>query len=268
MTRHRPGAARVRRLFRSLYLWHRYIGLSVALLVVVLAISGILLNHAGGLALKHRYVRDVWLLDWYGIRAPMPETGWSLPGGNTPVGLLGDRLFIGTTLTGTELPDLRGALTMPEFIVAASSDSLLLLSPQGEQLDRVDHLAGLPDGEVRRIGLSGGRLAARIGAAGYLADDDLLNWQPLPGGSRVAWSEARALPDSLVERLRQGYREHMLDWERVLLDLHSGRILGRGGVWLMDAAAVMLLLLAMSGTAVWLRQKAKRRAQRRATARS
>ncbi len=267
MTRHRPGAARVRRLFRSLYLWHRYIGLSAALLVVVLAISGILLNHAGGLALKQRYVHGGWLLDWYGMHAPTPDAGWSLPGRGEPVGLLGGRLFIGETLTGIELPDLRGALTMPEFIVAASSDSLLLLSPRGEQLDRLDRLAGLPHGEVRRIGMIAGRLAAGIGAGRYVADDDLLNWRPLPTGSRVAWSESRALPDPLAQRLREDYREHLLDWERVLLDLHSGRILGQGGVWLMDAAAIMLLLLAMSGTAVWLRQKAKQRAHRRATAR-
>ncbi len=267
MTRRRPGVARIRRLFRSLYPWHRYIGLSAAPLVVVLAVSGILLNHAGGLALKHRHARAAWLLDWYGMHAPKPDAGWSLPGGDAPAGLLDGRLFIGETLTGIELPDLRGALRMPAFIVAASSSSLVLLSPQGEPLDRIDGLAGLPDGQVRRIGLSGGRLAADIGVGHYLADENLLNWRPLPVDSRVAWSETRALGHPLVDRLRQGYREHMLDWERVLLDLHSGRILGPGGVWLMDAAAIMLLLLAMSGVAVWLRQKAKRRARRRAATR-
>jgi hypothetical protein len=46
-------------------------------------------------------------------------------------------------------------------------------------------------------------------------------------------------------------RDAWLSWERVLLDLHSGRLGGRLGVWLMDFAGLMLCLLGLSGVTMW-----------------
>ena len=43
------------------------------------------------------------------------------------------------------------------------------------------------------------------------------------------------------------YRGRGLPLIRVLSDLHSGRIFGRYGTWLMDASAVILLLLVATG---------------------
>ena len=40
-----------------------------------------------------------------------------------------------------------------------------------------------------------------------------------------------------------------------MLDLHSGRLLGRLGPLIMDAAAVALVLLAASGIANWVRRR-------------
>lgn len=44
-----------------------------------------------------------------------------------------------------------------------------------------------------------------------------------------------------------------LSLERILLDVHSGRIFGHYGPWLMDGAALMLLILAATGIIGWLR---------------
>jgi uncharacterized iron-regulated membrane protein len=65
--------------------------------------------------------------------------------------------------------------------------------------------------------------------------------------------------------LQRSYRGIGLSAERVMLDLHSGRILGRAGVYLVDAAAIVFLLLAVSGTWLWARRQASIRAHRRKT---
>ena len=57
--------------------------------------------------------------------------------------------------------------------------------------------------------------------------------------------------------------QHGLPLERVLLDLHSGRIFGEAGVWLVDAAALLFLLLAGSGLWLWGRRHASGRARER-----
>ncbi len=44
MTRH-PKARSRAKLLRSLYVWHRYLGLSAALFVILLSATGLALNH-------------------------------------------------------------------------------------------------------------------------------------------------------------------------------------------------------------------------------
>ena len=67
MTKHHPKP-RIKQL-RSLYLWHRYIGLAAALFVIVLTVTGLLLNHTEELGLDSSSVQSDTLLDWYGIHA-------------------------------------------------------------------------------------------------------------------------------------------------------------------------------------------------------
>ncbi len=58
------------------------------------------------------------------------------------------------------------------------------------------------------------------------------------------------MPCGLRGRLVEAYRGKGLLLERVLLDVHSGRILGAWGVYLVDAAAVLFLGLVLSG--LWM----------------
>ena len=44
-----------------------------------------------------------------------------------------------------------------------------------------------------------------------------------------------------------------LSLERLLLDVHSGRIFGRYGPWVVDAAAIALLMLGLSGVWIYVR---------------
>jgi hypothetical protein len=58
------------------------------------------------------------------------------------------------------------------------------------------------------------------------------------------------------ERLRElgrDYRGRVLTLERLMLDLHSGRLFGLGGTWLMDIVAALLVILAASGMWLWSR---------------
>jgi len=62
-------------------------------------------------------------------------------------------------------------------------------------------------------------------------------------------------PDTVgLEALQVAWRGQGLTVERVLLDLHSGRILAAAGVWLMDVVAVCMIVLALSGLILSLRR--------------
>ena len=66
------------------------------------------------------------------------------------------------------------------------------------------------------------------------------------------WSEQVPLPGELRDILLKKYRGQGLTLERVLLDLHSGRLFGTFGVYIVDAAALLFLILAFTGVWMWM----------------
>jgi uncharacterized iron-regulated membrane protein len=79
----------------------------------------------------------------------------------------------------------------------------------------------------------------------------------------ATWARAITPPRELVKMLQDEYRGSGLSLERVTLDIHSGRILGEWGVYLMDGAAIVFILLAASGIWLWGKRRASARAHRR-----
>lgn len=236
---------------RLLRRWHRYAGFTAAIFVCILAVTGLLLNRTDLLELDHHYLSWPPLLDWYGIKAPTDVVAFTA-GGRT-LALIGHRLFLDEKPLPGEYSSLQGATAEEELIVAAADRKLLLFSVTGELVESV---SGAPAG-VSRIGrLASGEVAIDAAAGVFVADADLLTWHgvsDLP--AKLAWATPTAPASALLATLTDVYRGESLSWERVLLDLHSGRLFGRYGSWLMDSAAVLLLVLVVTGTWIWTRTK-------------
>jgi len=263
MTRHPKTRSRAK-LLRSLYIWHRYVGLSAALFVVVLAVTGLALNHTESLDMDATYIQSDLLLDWYGIHAPAGLV--SYPAGDNRFTAVNDYVFRNTTrVEGISTP-LIGAVKLQDFIVVASRDHLTLLNNDGSLVEHIDSTAGVPAG-MKAIGTTAqGRLAIEAAHGYYLTDDSFLEWLETDQAD-AAWSTPVTTPPELVQALQQAYRGYGLTLERILLDLHSGRILGNAGVLLVDAAAILFLLLAVSGVWLWGRRRTSARSHKRKLAR-
>ena len=258
MTRKHPTRARAR-LLRSLYIWHRYIGLAAALFVIVLAATGLLLNHIGVLGLDSVQVSSAALLDWYGVHAPEHVTAYRA--GPRTVMDAGGKLY----LDQGRLPDaegpLRGAVEYGDLLVIATDRQLLLLTPAGELVERLDSASGVPAG-ILGVGLArGGELAVRTAHGDYLTDDTFSDWT-VADSADARWAATTTLTEPQRQSLNRAYRGNGLPLERVLLDIHSGRILGSAGIYVMDGAALLFLLLAMSGVWLWIKRLVSARAHR------
>jgi hypothetical protein len=59
--------------------------------------------------------------------------------------------------------------------------------------------------------------------------------------------------------LKEQYRGRGLSVERVIADLHSGRVIGIVGPFVMDVVAVLLIVLSLSGLLLWLRPRGSQR---------
>ncbi len=236
--------------------WHRRVGIVAALLVLVLSITGIALNHTEGLRLDERHVRSAWLLDWYGIEIPTEATSFPLDPGR--ISLLGDRLYLGQQFLPGLHDELVGAVSLDGLIVAVVDGDVLILTRDGNVVDRLGGENGVPDG-ITAIGKRhDGAALIRAADGVYATDQELLGWSRLDAGAAdVAWARPDAIDEALLDAMRRDYRGRILTLERVLLDLHSGRIFGSAGPYVMDAAAVLLILLALTGSWLWLGRRGR-----------
>lgn len=255
MSRHphpRPPA----RLLRSIFLWHRYLGLLAAVFVVLLAVTGVLLNHTEALRLDQRQVHAPWLLRWYGIPQPVLVTARA---GRHRLLSDGEALQLDDHPVSLPRPGrLTAALALDDLLLVGREHDLLLLTPEGELADRLPlPVRALARDEEERIWVLGDQGPLRL-------DEALTEAAPDTPRGNLAWQRARTLRAGEAPELRRSWQGPGLPLERVLLDLHSGRFFGgRLGVWLMDAAALMMLFLALSGSWIWLDRKRKQRTHRR-----
>lgn len=236
--------------WRILYKFHRYSGLTVAVIAILLALTGIALNHTEDLQLDSRFVKSSVLLDWYGIDAKSAVTTIKI--GNHWVSQRAGQLYLNKlALFKSEAP-LLGAIAKDEFIVIAHPHSLTLLTFQGEIIEKIEQPR-----LVQALGINTtDNIIIKSGNKNYRSDDGLLSWQPDTNTS-IFWATPTLLPKDLDKQLQQHARQQILPYERVLLDLHSGRLFGKVGVFIVDLSGIILILLAISGSWIWLRHKLK-----------
>ena len=259
MTRRHPR--KLREKAGSPYLWHRWLGLCAAPLVVLLVISGWLLNHAVDLELDQRHVESEWVLERYGLKPEIePIHGLALD--PEPISLYRNRLYLGSHLITAQWSALHSASMDSEWLVVSDGTALILATRQGQLIERIDADA-LPT-EPNQVQLNNRALLIRDSSGiTFSSADGGLSW------SSASWPETKPpttvlLPPDLAQHIRADARSHQISWHRVLADFHSGRLLGTAGVWLVDIVGLLLLLLACTGPWLWWRQMraARRRRQR------
>ena len=250
----------------SLFSWHRYMGLVLALFALLFAVTGLILNHTEELALDDRYVRSKSLLRLYGITAPAIETTFFT--GSHWASQLGERLY----LDDRELPvtteyTLIGAAQTSRFLALCTAEEIVLLSMHGELIDMLGPEAHVPAPIVRFGITQNHELVVQTPQDTYISDDEVMKWRdedidvPL-----VTWSKRAYMPSDLREKIEQLYLRKGLPFERVVLDLHSGRIFGLAGTLVFDAAGIILILLALTGLGLWYIRLRKRQLHRKTLA--
>jgi hypothetical protein len=259
--RHRRSGDWARLLSTACHVWHRRLGAVVALFVALLTVTGILLNHGEALALDRRHVRWEWLLDAYNIRAPTESVAFKV--GDRWLTQIGERLFLDDRLLPERAEGLVGAARVGSSIVAAFDRDLILFEADGRLFERLGTADGVPAAGIQAVGVDGeGRLMLRAGGGQYTFDLEALDWREAGAGNEVTWAVAGEAPGQWREAMLVAYRGEGLTLERVLLDLHSGRIAGRYGVYVVDGVALVFLALAMSGFWMWLRGRLTTRRRR------
>ncbi len=257
MTRHKAHRPKL----NSIYLWHRYLGVAVALFALLLAVTGLMLNHTDTLDLSKQKLGQRWLLQWYGIE---PVSGTFFRADPYWLSQWGERLYLDSQALPIQLEEpLVGAVALPSMIIAASRNHLLLFTSEGELIEQLGKLDGIPENIEAITSDDHGRLLLKSGNAVLAGSVDESTWQSI--SATPIWPTPVTPPMALRENLLEQGAGATLALERVILDLHSGRIFGRWGNYLMDAVALILLFNAISGLIIWWRRRQQRRLHARST---
>jgi hypothetical protein len=226
--------------FRAwLWRWHQRLGVAAALAVVVICITGILLNHTSELQLAKSSVQSDWLLKWYGLEKQSQQ---GLTDNAGTYNADEKTLYLNGQYKGSCLGGLVGAAPSGLGTVMACRYEAHIFSDSGDLLDTIKPAYGLPI-PIESIALCEANTLV-ISSAGQdvLFDLESLNIKHKPNQCLGSYYE---LTEVTIES------STALDWQKVIQDLHSGRIFGKLGVYLFDVAAIMLLFLSLSGFWLW-----------------
>ena len=203
--------------------WHRRFAIFISFWLILLASSGLLINHA-----------NAWGLD----RQPLTPTlqRW-VYGIETDANDLCDPL----TREGIACEQLFARLELPAGALLLGVRDLFLLDDSGQLVEKMS---------VRQFGLVSLQAAFLEGSEIYLrgANKAVLTTQDLVNG-RTLNSEAVAALEGRDWQVA-GTPSDSITWERFLLDLHAARFLGPLAAVFNDLMAAFILILAISG--LWL----------------
>ena len=239
--------------------WHRRVGLCLAAVVFILAITGIVLNHTTGLGLSDVRLSNELLLGWYGIdrRKEQIHEGFEVLPDTWVSAADSQQLYLNSqAVSGCDLP-LKSAVANESLLAVLCADQVHLLSHSGELIESIGASLGLPD-NITNIAIAGNKLLftrdnqpqLNRSAELWSLDVDSLELQRAEFEG-VQWPQRKPLPPEYGLALA-GANLPSISLETLMLDIHTGRILGSFGIWLMDLATILLMVLAASGCWAWL----------------
>ncbi|MEE9493098.1 MAG: PepSY-associated TM helix domain-containing protein [Gammaproteobacteria bacterium] len=238
---------------KSFYIWHRYLGIASAFFLLILSVTGILLNHTESFQLNQKMISSQRILDWYGIKAAEVT---AYPVNEQTIAMLDGQLFLDTQKLHGHYDKLLSAVAKDDLRLIITQPDILLITSTGEIVERLKSTT-VALHQTSRAGIdSGGHIVIDTPAGLFSPDADFLQWNRWKDPSKeITWALASKPDKTYSQQLQKQYRSNILPLERVILDLHSGRIFGSIGPWVMDAAAVLLILLSLSGLWMWFKRR-------------
>jgi len=226
-------------------------GALVAIFVLILASTGILLNHTSDLDLDKRFLTWNWLLTHYRVNDVAADAVYLLD--RHTISQFGSQVFVDTTPVTQSYEPILGGIIIDDLMVIATENALLLFTPDGEFIERMGDSVGIPSG-IQNIGLFHGEPIVQTRDGMWRSDFMLDQWEQLSLDG-VGWSEPQAMPESLQNALVSYFRAEGVSVERVILDVHNGRILGKYGLWFADLVGAFLVLISLTGLWLWARRR-------------
>lgn len=237
--------------------WHKRTGITAAIFLVCLSVTGIILNHTERLGLDRITLRNAWILKHYGMATPEDIRAYTLPQNQTLYHLDGQLYLQAQPITRANAII---SIASNDFLHAiATSDQLILITHEGELIEKRD-TAQLPYTTLHTLAQSpSGAIIFQTNTGQWQPDEQWLTLNPYQGEAQAITTTNTTPHKATVEHILNQHQGAGVSLYRVILDLHSGRLFGWTGRTLMDISAIALILLVVSGLVGWYRPARKQR---------
>lgn len=255
---HRTNTPQPFTLKKFLWRWHRRIGLVAALFVLLLAVTGIFINHANSLNLHSAPLPASLRALFYSVDSPAISSvqvneRWISQVNKT-------ELYLDGQLLGACEGGLVGGLSQLSFNLLACEGELQLYSADWELIESVGEFQQLPT-PIQHLGGCNSpcfQVVSGSNAGLYLLDMEQLTWGLAEQAAPFGWVQFTEAPAEVHRSIDALHFGNSISWERWILDLHSGRFLGSWGVWLMDLMALLFIFSAITGVSAWWLARSRR----------
>lgn len=229
-------------------------GILSAFFVIVLSLSGLTLHHVALFGLDSNFIGSSALLGWYDIEVPDITISYSAD--DNQLALIGEAIYFNEERVAGDFPDLRGFVDADFGYLGATSNQLLLLNADGQTIEILGGVHGVPAGITSLAISSEGEILVQQRANIFLADLESLSWELMSiSASQIDWSVASDPRPELSAVIASSYGDSLLSWERLILDIHSGRVFGGFGAVLVDLMALLFVFMAATGVWIWSRKR-------------
>ena len=232
--------------------WHKWIGASASIFVISLSVTGILLLHTDDLSLSKNTTNNELLMNLYGIDTDFESVFFYA--GKTRIVQINERLYIDESFVNSADSLLIGAVWTGEFYILAFNNHIDLRTDDLQLIERINSVMGLP-GNINKIAYTeAGNIVIRNDSQTYISDLNLLSWMPTHD-NEYPWITTSPLDSSQLELIKEDVRGPGISLEKLVLDIHTGRIFGTAGVIVMDIAVILFLILTISGWVSWYKRR-------------
>lgn len=231
---------------------HRRLGITSAIFVIILSLTGTILHHSAALGIDGWFISSGLVQKLYGIEAPEQRVHFSIEGHGLTY--IDDALYFDQERLPGRFTEPRGGIAFDQGLAVATASTIILLTPQGEVIEVITAEYGVPS-NILKIGAGPDSSIYLQTTNGVLeANLETLRFSTaeFPSGD-INWSAPVNIDKTLAAAIKQDYVGTLINWERLVLDIHSGRVLGTFGVIVVDLMAMIFIVMAVSG--LWILRK-------------
>lgn len=232
---------------------HRVLGMVLLLPLTIVCITGLILNHTVDLDLSNRHTNADWIQKRYGMSLDGEPQAFGLDGKAHAASWDG-QLFFRQEIVADSSP-LVGAVPLRDGTAVVTATAVHYFGLDGELIETIGSITLPPDAIIRAGRTKDLELVLGTETGNFTSDANLLGFAPSAAGQEIAWSDKVTPSAADLKQWKTAFSGNGIPLDRVILDLHSGRLFGAIGKWIYDLTVIGVLILSVTGFILFLRTR-------------